>query len=123
MFALWKTSLIIEMRIMKNQNIVIRACVLLLALMTLYVNRGCEKRDQWIDAMVLDFGSPAVDGCGFVLEIGDSIYFPANLQEKYQVDKKEIQLKYRLLEDLKTCGFSDSEARYQKLTINAIKDR
>ncbi|HIX53770.1 MAG TPA: hypothetical protein VK076_10700 [Candidatus Sphingobacterium stercoripullorum] len=108
---------------MKNQSIVIRACLLLLALVTLYVNRGCEKQGQWIDARVLDFGSPAVDGCGFVLEIGDSIYFPANLQEKYQVDKKEIQLKYRLLEDLKTCGFSDSEARYQKLTINAIKDR
>lgn len=108
---------------MKNQTTFRPAYLLLMALINLGLNSGCEKEEQWVDAIVLDFGSPSVDGCGFVLEIEGKIYFPVNLEEKYQVDKKEVRLQYRVLGDMQTCGFPHSGVEYQKISIREIRDR
>lgn len=101
--------------IMKNQTTFRSVYLLSMALITLNLNNGCEKEERWVDAIVLDFGSPAVDGCGFVLEIGGNIYFPINLEEKYLVDKKEIRLQYSVLEDMQACGFPHSGVEYQEI--------
>ena len=108
---------------MKNQIIFRPACLVLMVLINLHLNSGCKKQEEWIDATVLDFGSPAVDGCGFVIEINGTIYFPVNLEEKYQIDKKTIKLQYNTLEDMQTCGFPDSGVKYQKVSIREIRDR
>lgn len=107
---------------MKNQTPFRPAYLLLIVLINLNFS-GCDKEDQWVDAVVLDYGSPAVDGCGFVIEIDGSIYFPVDLEEKYRVDKKEIRLQYNLLEDMQTCGFPHSRVEYPKISIREISDR
>lgn len=94
-----------------------------MVLINLSLGVGCKKEEQWVTAIVLDFGSPSVDGCGFVVEIEGTIYFPVNLDEKYQVDKKEVRLTYSVLEDMQTCGFPHSGIKYQKVTIREIRDR
>lgn len=90
-------------------------------LINLPLNTTCNKEEYWVDAVVLDLGSPAVDGCGFVLEIEGDIYYPVNLDEKYQVDKKAVKVRYSLLEGMHTCGFPDSEIKYQKVNITEIR--
>lgn len=87
------------------------------------LNIGCSKEEQWLNAVILDLGSPAVDGCGFVLEIGDQIYYPVNLAEKYQIDGKVVKVRYSVLEEKYTCGFPHSEIRYQKVNIKEMRDR
>jgi hypothetical protein len=87
------------------------------------LNIGCNKEEQWLDAVILDLGSPAVDGCGFVLEIGDKIYYPINLEEKYQIGGKTVKVRYSVLEEIHPCGFPHSEIKYQKINIKKIKDR
>lgn len=87
----------------------------------LFFNSACDKEEHLVDAVVLDLGSPAVDGCGFVLEIEGDIYYPVNLEEKYQVDEKAVKVRYSLLEGMHTCGFPDSEIKYQKVNITEIR--
>src|SRR5690606_25806380 len=99
---------------MKNQIVFRPSCLMLIVLINLHLNGGCKKEEHWVDATVLDFGSPEVDGCGFLLEIDGNIYFPVSLEEKYQIDKKEVKIKYSILEDMQTCGFPHSGVEYQK---------
>lgn len=87
------------------------------------LNIGCSKEEHWLDAVILDLGSPAVDGCGFVLEIKDQIYYPVNLEEKYQIGGKTVKVRYSVLEETYTCGFPHSEIKYQKINIKEIRDR
>lgn len=54
---------------MKNQTTFRPSYLLFLVLINLHLTSGCEKEEQWMDAIVLDFGSPTVDGCGFVIEV------------------------------------------------------
>ena len=108
---------------MKNQTAFRPSYLLLMVLINLHLTSGCKKEDQWTDAVVLDYGSPAVDGCGFVLEIDGNIYFPVNLEEKYRVDKKEVRLQYNLLGEMQTCGFPYSGLEHQKVRIREIRDR
>lgn len=108
---------------MKNQTIFRPSYLLLMALISFYFISSCKKEEQGVDAIVLHFGSPAADGCGFLLEIGGNIYFPVNLDEKYQVDKKEVKLRYSILDDMHTCGFPSSGLKYQKVSIKEIRDR
>ncbi|MBD1420201.1 hypothetical protein [Sphingobacterium chuzhouense] len=108
---------------MKNQATFRPAYLLLMIFINIHLNSGCKKEEQWINATVLDFGNPKVDGCGFVIEIDGNIYFPVNLGEKYQTDKKEVKLQYNILEDMHACGFPQSGAKYQKASIKEIRDR
>ncbi len=50
---------------------------------------------SWESGMILDGGDPAVDHCGWVVQIKDSIYEPMPaLSKSYQVDSLEVTLKY-----------------------------
>lgn len=84
---------------------------------TLLLLGACQKEELWVDAVILDFGSPAVDGCGFVIQIENQIYYPVNLEEKYQIDGKNVKVQYNTLEEMHTCGFSHSGAIFQKINI------
>ncbi|PRD56300.1 hypothetical protein [Sphingobacterium gobiense] len=108
---------------MKNQTTFRPPYLFLMVLINLHLTSGCKKEDQWVDAVVLDYGSPAVDGCGFVLEIDGNIFFPVNLEESCQIDKKEIRLQYSLFKEMQTCGFPHSGIEYQKISVRDIRDR
>ena len=105
---------------MKIQNYGFHLLVVLLLLLS-----GCKKAEngEWIDATVLDFGSPAVDGCGFLLQVEDNLYYPENLQEKDQVDKKRVKVRFSLLDEMKPCGFPYSPIKHQKVNIRDIKSK
>jgi len=64
---------------MKIQNYGFHLLVILLLLLG-----GCKKAEngEWIDATIVDRGSEAVDGCGYLLQVEDNFYYPENLYEK-----------------------------------------
>ncbi len=51
--------------------------------------------DTCIDAMVLFYGDPALDGCGWVLEVASEIYMPKNLPSEFQKDSLPVNIKFQ----------------------------
>ncbi len=90
---------------------------------------GCSKEgeqkepEEWVDAIVLDLGSPYLDGCGFLIEIEQKVYYPIHLAEIHHIDKKTVKVRYNALDKMYTCGFSHSNNKFPKIEIIAIKDR
>lgn len=115
---------------MKN-GVAIREKTLLWAILIMVLSiygacqkdEGIDQDDLWVNAVILDFGSPAVDGCGFVIRIEDQIYYPVNLEEKYQIDGKNVKVQFNILEEMHTCGFPHSGVTFQKVNIRKIRNR
>jgi hypothetical protein len=55
------------------------------------------------DAVIRDFGDPALDGCGWVVDVSSIIYKPQNLLPKYRIDSLEVRIKYEVLDSV-NCG-------------------
>jgi len=47
-------------------------------LLAAFITLSCDKND-FVDATIYDYGEPALDGCGWVVEVGNEIYKPTNL--------------------------------------------
>ena len=62
------------------------------------------------DAVILDLGDPALDGCGWVTRItfGNQVrdYSPDSIPAELMVDQLEISLKYYIGESQQTCGLT-----------------
>jgi len=55
------------------------------------------------DAVIRDFGDPALDGCGWVVDVSSKIYKPQNLLSEYRIDSLEVRIKYKILDSV-NCG-------------------
>lgn len=64
---------------------------------------------------VLFLGDPAVDGCGWVIEIGDITYSPVNINSAFQQDSLEVHVEFHKLDSYWNCGWQSSG--YQKIKI------
>src|SRR5690554_5782310 len=98
----------------------------LIWIILIVMNIGCDKQEEpgeWLDAIVLDLGSPSVDGCGFLIEIEQKIYYPINLAEKHHIDKKHVKVRYNALEGMYTCGFPHSNNKFPRIEIIDIKNQ
>ena len=84
--------------------------VILIAIFISASTYSCQKEEKletkFANGIVKDYGEPAVDGCGWLIEISSKLYKPQNLTEDFQVDNLGIELKYTLLNTKATCGLS-----------------
>lgn len=71
-------------------------------------------------AIVLFAGDPAVDGCGWLLDIENKLYAPVNLNPKFQVDSLGVTVKYEVQPGTWNCGWRTPG--YQKIEIKEIKE-
>lgn len=73
-----------------------------------YVLGFCERT---LDAVVLDLGDIATDGCGWVVQFDiDGIptdHRPDTLEEEFMEDELEIELTFKPTFDNSPCGFSE----------------
>ncbi len=70
-------------------------------------------------ALVVFLGDPSVDGCGWLLDIENSLYAPVNLEPGFQVDSLAVTVKYEIQSGTWNCGWRTSG--YQKIKIKEIK--
>ena len=76
------------------------------------------------NGLVRDFGSPAVDGCGWVIIVGDSIYAPIRLDDKFCKDSLKIYVDYKNLSTFRNCNWWEPGKRvYPEIEILTIKMR
>jgi len=84
---------------------------------------SCEKRDELnlkhAEGLVLYYGDPAVDGCGWIIQINKVDYSPVNLDAKFQKDSLKIVLDYQILKSTWNCGWQGSGI--QQIKIGNIK--
>ena len=55
------------------------------------------------NAVIRNFGDPALDGCGWVVDVSSVVYKPQNLLPEYKIDSMEVRIKYKVLDSV-NCG-------------------
>jgi hypothetical protein len=84
---------------------------------------ACKKNDPYAavttDAVVLNSGAPAADGCGWIIRIPvtDSTYSPVNLSNEYKVSELKVRVKYKPLPTKFSCGWG---ANLREVSIESI---
>jgi hypothetical protein len=97
----------------------------LLPLCVVMLGAGCEKDEESdikdAHGLVMYYGDPAVDGCGWIIKINNSEYSPINLDSKFHEDSLEIILDYDTLISTWNCGWR--QPGYQQIQIIAINTK
>jgi hypothetical protein len=81
-------------------------CILALGIIA---TTSCKKNNSsriLVDnALIINEGDPAADGCGWVVRVnGDSTYSPVNLATAYKVDSLKVHITYQKLSQKFLCG-------------------
>ncbi len=96
--------------------------LLLLPLCVAMLGGGCEDEEKLdmknSEGLVLYYGDPSVDGCGWMIKIDTTVYSPINLDSIFQKDSLEIILNYDTLISTWNCGWRDPG--YQEIEIKEI---
>lgn len=95
---------------------------LLIGALLFNFNFSCKKEEnslQPTDAVIRDYGDPAVNGCGWVILVSSSVYKPINLSPEFYLDSLEVKIKYELLSTKANCGFQKDV--YSEIKIKYIE--
>jgi hypothetical protein len=81
------------------------------------------RQDSLIEAEIRDWGSPSVDGCGWVIWVSnDSYYRPINLAKDFEIHGLKILIDFEETGDEGLCGFPHPTPKYvPKIRIHRIK--
>jgi hypothetical protein len=78
---------------------------------------ACKKNTYYEDrdpnqlediATILDTGNPALDGCGWLIKVGNTSYSPDNLPNDFKVNNAQVKIKYIISDNKFSCGFAGS---------------
>ena len=86
---------------------------------------SCEKAEIVEEALVLDFGDVAVDGCGWLLELedGDLVHATNGIPENLQQDSLKVLIDYEDAEGQFQCGLAGTTYNQIELTsIGELKE-
>ncbi|WKV10741.1 hypothetical protein [Marivirga harenae] len=72
-----------------------------------------------VSALIVFDGSPAVDGCGWLIQIDQEFQAPVNLDSAFMIESLEVVLSYNFLESNRLCGWRDPG--YKEIEILEIK--
>ncbi len=99
--------------------------ILFIPIMILCMALSCNKEEkqdfilkQNVMGIVRYFGNPAVDGCGWLIEIDSTIYSPLVLDTNFKKDSLKVILDYNILKTTWHCGWR--EPGYTNIEIKNI---
>ncbi|HTH82261.1 MAG TPA: hypothetical protein VL490_04980 [Mucilaginibacter sp.] len=73
------------------------------------------------DAIIIDAGPVAADGCGWEIKTGaDSVYSPINLDTKYQINNLKVHITYEILDSKFQCGSVAQNKGLIQIKLDAI---
>ena len=85
-----------------------------------------KKATTLKEGLVRDFGNPAVDGCGWVIIVNDTIYAPVEwkLENKFCKDSLKVYVDYKNLLSFRNCNWwGPGKHVYPEIEILTIKMR
>lgn len=72
------------------------------------------------NALIRNYGTPAADGCGWMLVTTDNkILKPDNLDQAFLKDSLKVELSYDTLQMLYQCGFNPN-SKFRHIQIKSI---
>ena len=85
---------------------------------------SCDKNynllnNQTSSGLILNYGDPSVDGCGWMIEIDKIVYSPTSLDSVYKKDSLKVILDYQVLSSVWNCGWRSPG--YKQIEIKTIK--
>lgn len=82
----------------------------ILFIVTFFILASCGSDDEFVkhDAIIIDSGDPAQDGCGWLVRINSEDYKPVNLPEKFEVDDLAVIVTYNVLKEKGDCDIPNS---------------
>lgn len=89
----------------------------------LSINSSCKKEKEklvFYEGIIRDYGSPSVDGCGWMIKIDGIDYMPVNLSERYRNNGRAVILAFKVINEKYECGFP-ARRDYEKIKILKIK--
>lgn len=100
-------------------------CVFLLFFVFGIVSVSCDKKSesdfQLMNGLVHNYGDPAVDGCGWMIEVDKVLFSPINLDANFQKDSLKVILDYEVLKSKWACGWRSQG--YPQIKIINIKQK
>ena len=98
-------------------------CALFLMLTFGIIAVSCDnKSDQGLqttNGLVLNYGNPEVDGCGWVIKFDTVVYSPVNLNTDFKQDSLKVKVDYQILNTYFSCGWRTPG--YRQIKITSIK--
>ena len=98
-------------------------CAVLLMLTVGIIAVSCDKKSdpnlQSANGLVLNYGNPEVDGCGWVIEVDKVVYSPVNLDKTFKQDSLKVKIDYQVLNTYFSCGWRTPG--YRQIKITSIK--
>lgn len=103
---------------MYNRTFIATLLVLILALLSCKEDElVCPVGEETVEGLLRYSGSPAADGCGWLIEINSKSYSPVNLPAGYQKQEDQrVLVSYILLNDKFSCGLVPTQFDKIKLT-------
>ena len=100
-------------------------CAVLLMLTVGIIAVSCDKKSdpnlQSANGLVLNYGNPEVDGCGWVIQVDTVVYSPVNLNTNFQQGNLKVIVDYQILNTYFSCGWRTPG--YRQIKITSIKKR
>ncbi|WP_080903413.1 hypothetical protein [Parabacteroides sp. Marseille-P3160] len=83
---------------------------------------GCDNENDKSGVIMeknamINFSDPALDGCGWTVNIENEDYHAINLNDDFKINELEVNLKYQLLSSIWTCSQWESK-QYKEIEIN-----
>jgi hypothetical protein len=98
-------------------------CVLFLMLAVGIITVSCDNKSnqglQTTNGLVLNYGNPEVDGCGWVIKVDTVVYSPVNLDPAFKQDSLKVKVDYQILSTYFSCGWRTPG--YRQIRITSIK--
>lgn len=95
------------MKILSNLKRTLKAAMII-TLITACSKEKCDNNDHLkaTAATVIDGGSPALDGCGWLIRVDNTDYSPDNLPENFKINNIKVDIVYSVSERKFACGFN-----------------
>jgi hypothetical protein len=109
---------------MKKGRFLSTTAILILMAMSLLTD-SCSKEDfcsggyGTSEALVLDSGEPDAGGCGWLIQVNDSLFYPVNLEEQFKKDQLPVMIAYGNSKETYQCG--ENGGSYPAIGILCIK--
>ena len=103
---------------MRNWGLILIFGLMIAAACGRYGDYSDDDGPVWTEAWVIFMGAPEVDGCGWMIQIGDEYFYPVNLEDEYRVEVLPVKIRYTYDPVEFRCGLKGK--RFPSIRIDQI---
>lgn len=120
----------------KNKKMKAKTVLLIMISLFFLGGTGCEKKESprsiVRSSAILYFSNPAVDGCGWEIQIAGESFYPTNLSDEikesilssiegYEIRKQKVELEYVVLTTKTKCASAWNSTYFKDIEIIKIE--